>query len=80
MGGWAGCQYNETANNIMANSTGHAAGNPNHNLTAHAATNTTNTTNATAPSTLSATGNPILLLLGICAVRWLHSLQKKKLD
>ena len=54
----------------LANATGHAAGtnvtNTTHNATAHA-TNATNATNATAPHTMLATGNPILILLGVTA-------------
>ena len=62
--GWAGSQYNETLEN--ANATGNATG----NATAPVAANTTatNATNATAPQGMLATGNPILLLLGVTAV------------
>jgi len=62
--GWAGSQYNETLEN--ANATGNATG----NATAPVAANTTatNATNATAPQNMLATGNPILLLLGVTAV------------
>jgi LPXTG-motif cell wall-anchored protein len=59
-GGWAGSQYNETAENAAANQTAPAAGEP---------TGTTNmTANATSSHTMLATGNPILILLGVSAV------------
>ena len=60
MGGYAGSQYNATANNMTGNATPAAH-------TAHAANATTNTTNATAPHTMLATGNPILILFGVTA-------------
>ena len=59
-GGWAGSQYNETAENAAANQTAPAAGEP---------TGATNmTANATSSHTMLATGNPILILLGVSAV------------
>lgn len=56
-GGWAGSQYNET----LENATGLAAGEP---------TNVTDnmTANATSTNTMLATGNPILMLLGVSAI------------
>ena len=61
--GWAGSQYNATAENAANNATHNAT-----NGTAHGAGNSThNATNATSPHTLLATGNPILLLLGVTA-------------
>ena len=62
-GGWAGSQYNATAENAANNATHNAT-----NGTVHGAGNSThNATNATSPHTLLATGNPILLLLGVTA-------------
>lgn len=59
-GGWAGSQYNETAENAAANQIAPAAGEP---------TGATNmTASVTSSHTMLATGNPILILLGVSAV------------
>ena len=61
-GGWAGSQYNETLENQTAqNATAIAAGEAT-NATANM------TANATSAHTMLATGNPVLLLLGVSAV------------
>ena len=61
-GGWAGSQYNETLENQTAqNTTALAAGEP-VNATANV------TANSTTSHTMLATGNPVLLLLGVSAV------------
>ncbi len=53
-----GTNQNSTSN-ATSNATGHA------NVTSN---NTQNTTNTTSPSNLLATGNPILVLLGVSAI------------
>lgn len=55
--------HNEAAMN-GTNATGHAAG---ENVVGNT-TNSTNATNATASNVMPATGNPIVLLLGVCAL------------
>lgn len=54
-----------TTSNATGNATGHVTGNATANTTANA---TGNSTNATAPSSLLATGNPIMILLAVIAV------------
>ena len=61
--------HNEAAgepNNATGNSTGNATGNVTGNATANAVQNST--ANATSSHNMHATGNPILLLLGVTAV------------
>ncbi|WP_295116147.1 LPXTG cell wall anchor domain-containing protein [uncultured Methanobrevibacter sp.] len=68
-GGWAGSQYNETLENAAANQTAQNTTNAT-GLAAGEPTNVTDnmTANATSTNTMLATGNPILMLLGVSAI------------
>lgn len=59
-GGWAGSQYNATANSVPQNATHHISG--------HAPASGNATHNVASAHTMPATGNPILVLIGITAV------------
>ena len=92
-GGWAGSQYNETlenATNVTAatnatttnvtaatNATTTNATNAT-NITANTTAPVANTTNATVPHNMLATGNPVLLLLGVSAVLGGYTVLRKK--
>ncbi|MBE6508932.1 MAG: hypothetical protein E7Z77_05890 [Methanobrevibacter sp.] len=89
-GGWAGSQYNATLENAttaidatnainttnVTNATN--ATDVTANTTAPVVANSTNSTNSTVPHNMLATGNPILLLLGVSAVLGGYTVLRKK--
>ena len=81
-GGWAGSQYNETLENSYASNSSSASNATNNTHEAAAGEPTNTTTNMTVDTTPShkmlATGNPVVLLLGVCAVAGGYVLLRRK--
>lgn len=81
-GGWTGSQYNETLENSYASNSSSASNATNNTHEAAAGEPTNTTTNMTVDTTPShkmlATGNPVVLLLGVCAVAGGYVLLRRK--
>jgi hypothetical protein len=77
-GGWAGSQYNETLENGTHVPSAGAPNNATSNTTGSVAQNTTSNATAPTPHNMLATGNPIVMLLGVTAIIGGYAVLKRK--